>query len=97
MSYLLTYNGPAVSQYLKTHNQSPVKCHVFRWGANWGYLYLQGSWDDAWTAEQQTAISYTSNEPEHFLLVKTTPQQAQAPPLKLDDMWIEELIYNIKL
>ena len=97
MMYLLTYSGPAVKAYLKNHaNARRYTQHVIRWGVCWGFLQASPNWDTAWQAEERHPISDYENAGEQFLLERVTPCsiQIQAPPLKIDDMWSEEVLYD---
>ena len=96
MSYLLTYSGNAVKEFHKTHAKSRrYTQHVIRWGANWGFIQQSPNWDTAWQAEHRAQVADYEHGTDKFLLEKITPQpQTQAPPLSIDDMWSEEVIYD---
>jgi len=95
MSYQLTYSGKAVKEFHKTHAKSRrFKQHVVRWGANWGFIQESANWDAVWQAEQRTPVADYEQEDEKFLLEATKPLTIQAPPLSIDDMWSEEVIYD---
>jgi len=95
MSYVLTYSGPAVKAFHKTHAKARrYTHHVIRWGNNWGFIQQSPNWDTAWQAEQRAPVADHEHEAERFLLERITPQQVQAPPLAIDDMWSEEVIFD---
>jgi len=95
MSYLLTYSGKAVKEFHKTHAKARrTTQHVVRWGANWGFIQSSPNWDTAWQAETRKPVAEYEHADEMFLLESITPLATQAPPLNIDDMWSEEVIFD---
>jgi len=94
-TYLLSYSGPAVAQFIKKHAKARrFKQQVVRWGNNWGFIQQSPNWDAVWQAEERVQVAEHESGEERFLLERATPSTLQAPPLLLDDMWSEEVIFD---
>ena len=95
MSYLLTYSGKAVQEFHISHTKARrYTQHVVRWGKHWGFIQPSPNWDTAWQAEQRTPVADYEHGTDKFLLEKVTQSPLQAPPLAIDDMWSEEVIFD---
>lgn len=87
--YRLTWDGPD-ARWNTLRPSGPVqKQRVYRWGAAWGFLLLDGK---DWFAESRLPLSYATTGETRYLLEAVTSVEEDAPPFLLDDVWEEEVV-----
>jgi len=97
--FRLTFDGvQAMETRAKTKSSSraqvPVKTQrVYRWENCWGYCIPGASTENNWFAERRSLESYgIAADGTKFLLERVESLPIDAPPLKVDDIWEEEVI-----
>jgi hypothetical protein len=93
--FRLTVDGAqaAKPRAAMSSKKTPQKQRVYRWENCWGFALPGTSIENAWFAERR--ISETcgiATDGTKFLLERVEPLQIDAPPLKVDDIWEEEVI-----
>jgi len=92
--YRLSITGAANKRYLsQMKDKKSIKQRVYRWENKWGYLRKDQSWDESWNVEERSHISSGVNNDNTFLLEACIPLSS-TPPVTIDDVWEEEIIYD---
>ena len=90
--YRLSITGTANKIYLsQMKDKKHIKQRVYRWENKWGYLRKDKSWDESWSVEERSHISFAVNDENTFLLELCIPLSI-SPPVNIDDVWEEEVI-----
>jgi len=101
--YRLTFDGVqametrakrmARTQATVGKSQPPKTQRVYRWENCWGYCIPGAPTENNWFAERRISESYgIATDGTKFLLERIEPLLIDAPPLKVDDIWEEEVI-----
>ncbi len=91
--YRLTWDGVQ-----RTNAGIPAKRQVqtqrvYRWANCWGYSLPGAPVEMAWFAERRTHEGHAiHSDGTKFLLERVEPLTIDAPPMKIDDVWDEEVI-----
>jgi len=76
-----------------TAKKTPQKQRVYRWENCWGFALPGTSIENAWFAERRIPENFgIATDGTKFLLERVEPLHIDAPPLKVDDIWEEEVI-----
>jgi len=66
---------------------------VYRWANCWGYFLPGAPAETAWFAERRIPEGHAIHaDGTKFLLERVDPLSIDAPPMKIDDVWDEEVI-----
>jgi hypothetical protein len=93
--FRLTVDGVQVAKprSTMTAKKTPQKQRVYRWENCWGFALPGTSIENAWFAERRIPENFgIATDGTKFLLERVEPLQIDAPPLKVDDIWEEEVI-----
>ena len=92
--YRLTISGAAPISFLKQlPSVKPIKQRVYRWENKWGYLRQGRTWEESWLAEERTFVSSSILGDNTFVVETYTPIE-NIPPVNIDDLWEEEVVYD---
>jgi hypothetical protein len=93
--FRLTVDGAQVvkPRSAMSSKKIPQKQRVYRWENCWGFALPGTSIENAWFAERRIPETFgIATDGTKFLLERVEPLYVDAPPLKVDDIWEEEVI-----
>ena len=93
--FRLTVDGAQVTKPRATMSSKKTlqTQRVYRWENCWGFALPGTSIENAWFAERRIPETFgTAADGTKFLLERVEPLHIDAPPLKVDDLWEEEVI-----
>ena len=91
--YRLTWDGVQVKRSGVPTKKTVQTQRVYRWGDCWGYSLSGTPIETAWFAERRILEAHAIHaDGTKFLLERVESLTTDAPPMRIDDVWDEEVI-----